>query len=51
MGSEYAVKLNIGLMELEETLYWLELFEHASIVSASKLAALKAEACELSANL
>ncbi len=47
--SEYAAKLNIGLMELEETLYWLELLEGASIVSASKLAALKAETCELSA--
>ena len=25
--TEYAAKLNIGLMELEETMYWLELLE------------------------
>ena len=47
--SEYAAKLNIGLMELEETLYWLELMEHAGIVSGSRLALLKAETCELTA--
>jgi len=28
--SEYAAKLSIALMELEETLYWLELVERAS---------------------
>lgn len=47
--SEHAAKLNIGLMELEETLYWLELMEQAGIVSASRLALLKAETCELTA--
>jgi len=47
--SEYAAKLNIGLMELEETLYWLELMERAGIVSPSRLALLKAETCELTA--
>jgi len=47
--SEYAAKLNIGLMELEETLYWLELMEQAGIVSASRLALLRAETCELTA--
>jgi four helix bundle protein len=36
-------------MELEETLYWLELMEQAGIVSASRLASLKAETCELTA--
>ena len=46
---EYAAKLNIGLMELEETLYWLELMEQAGIVPASRLALLKAETCELTA--
>ncbi|MGH9351335.1 MAG: four helix bundle protein, partial [Terriglobia bacterium] len=39
--SEYAAKLNIGLMEIEETLYWLELLEGSGIVSASRLAAMK----------
>ncbi len=47
--SEYAAKLNLGLMELEETLYWLELLERASIISAPKLAGLKTETSELSA--
>jgi len=47
--SEYAAKLNIGLMELEETLYWLELLEQAGVVSTSRLAMLKAETCELTA--
>jgi four helix bundle protein len=47
--SEYAAKLNIGLMELEETLYWLELMEQAGIVPASRLAMIKAETCELTA--
>ncbi len=49
--SEYAAKLNLGLMELEETLYWLELLERASIISAPKLAGLKTETSELSAIL
>jgi four helix bundle protein len=47
--SEYAAKLNIGLMELEETLYWLELLEQSGVVSTSRLAMLKAETCELTA--
>ncbi|MGH9406148.1 MAG: four helix bundle protein [Terriglobia bacterium] len=38
---EYAAKLNIGLMEAEETLYWLELLESAGIASGAKLASLK----------
>jgi len=48
-ASEYAAKLNAGLMELEETLYWLELLEHAGIVSAKKLAALEDESGQLTA--
>ena len=47
--AEYAAKLNLGLMELEETLYWLELLEHAKVISAARLAPLKAETCELCA--
>jgi four helix bundle protein len=47
--SEYAAKLNLGLMELEETLYWLELLEEAGIISGSKLSGLKGEASELRA--
>lgn len=47
--SEYAAKMNIGLMELEETLYWLELLEGAKVIPATKLVALKSEVCELTA--
>jgi four helix bundle protein len=47
--SEYAAKLNIGLMELEETMYWLELLERRGIVSGSRLVLLKTETCELTA--
>ena len=45
----YAAKLSIGLMELEETLYWLELLEGAKVIPASRLGALKAETSKLSA--
>lgn len=47
--SEYAAKLNAGLMELEETLYWLELLASSGIVADSRLAPLKTEVGELSA--
>ena len=49
--TEYAAKLNLSLMELEETLYWLELLEHAEIVPTARLAPLKSETGELSAIL
>jgi hypothetical protein len=49
--SEYGAKLNIGLMEAEETLYWLELLEGASIVSGARLTSLKTEISELVAIL
>jgi len=42
--SEYVAKLNGGLMELEETLYWLEILEGADLMAAKKLEPLKAEA-------
>jgi four helix bundle protein len=47
---EYATKLNIALMELEETLYWLELLE-ASVLKNTEIANLKSESGELSAIL
>ena len=49
--SEYAAKLSIALMELAETLYWLELVERASIMAARRLANLRGEISELSAIL
>ena len=48
--SEYATKLNISLMELEETLYWLELLE-AAVLRNTEVSSLKAEAGELCAIL
>lgn len=47
--SEYAAKLNTSLMELEETAYWLELLEDASVFAAAKLVGLRRETSELSA--
>src|SRR6266568_5200891 len=45
--AEYATKLNLSLMELEETLYWLELLEE-SVIKNREVAQLKAESGELS---
>ena len=46
---EYAAKLNLGLIELEEFLYWIELLGHSAIVPASRLATLEKETGELCA--
>lgn len=35
--AEYAAKLNLALMELEESLYWFELLEHAGITTREQL--------------
>jgi len=45
---EYATKLNISLMELEETTYWLELLEE-SVLRSDEFQDLKSEAGELCA--
>ena len=45
--AEYVAKLNGGLMELEETLYWLEIVEGAKLISSEKLQSLKDETHEL----
>ena len=45
--AEYIAKLNGGLMELEETLYWLELVEESNQVKPAKLAPLKNETDQL----
>lgn len=47
--AEFATKLNIGLMELEETMYWLELLEEAAIFPGNRLADLRGETNELCA--
>jgi four helix bundle protein len=45
--AEYVAKMNSGLMELEETLYWLELVEGAALMSAKKLNGIKTETNDL----
>jgi four helix bundle protein len=47
--SEYAAKMNIGLQELEETLYWLELLDEGHIWNGTETKALQVETGELSA--
>jgi four helix bundle protein len=44
---EYVSKLNGGLMELEETLYWLELLVGRSVVAPSDVEPIKNEAEQL----
>ena len=45
--AEYVAKMNGGLMELEETLYWLEIVEGAPLLAPKKLAAIQKETREL----
>ena len=45
--AEYVAKMNGGLMELEETLYWLEIIEGAQLLTAPKLKAIGEETNEL----
>jgi four helix bundle protein len=45
--AEYVAKMNGGLMELEEALYWLEIVEGANLMSAKKLEAIRTENNEL----
>jgi four helix bundle protein len=45
--AEYVAKINGGLMELEETLYWLEIVEGANLIAAKKLTAITTETNEL----
>jgi four helix bundle protein len=48
-STEFAAKANIGLMELEETSYWLELLDESEIIPIDRLSALKTETEELKA--
>jgi len=45
--AEYVAKLNGGLMELEETLYWLEIVEGAEPSTKKKLESITRETNEL----
>jgi four helix bundle protein len=48
-SAEFVAKLNGGLIELEESSYWLELLEGAGIIAAKRLTSLEKEAGELTA--
>ncbi len=45
--AEYTSKMNGGLMELEETLYWLEIVEGAGLFTPKKLEPINNETNEL----
>ena len=45
--AEYVAKMNGGLMELEETLYWLEILEGTRLMTPKKLESIKNETGEL----
>ena len=47
--AEFVAKLGIVLEEADETVFWLELLQESSLVSAEKLAPLVQEARELAA--
>jgi four helix bundle protein len=49
--AEFISKIEGGLQELEETIYWLELLADSEIVSAKRLEGLHHEAEELTAIL
>jgi len=41
--------MNVGLMELEESLYWRELLEESNVRNGAEVDYLKSESSELSA--
>lgn len=49
--AEFAAKLNVCMMELEESLYWLELLEASRVFPADKLLGMKNETTELMATM
>jgi len=49
--AEFVSKIEGGLQELEETVYWLELLEESGIVPLARLSDLSQEAEELTAIL
>ena len=47
--AEYISKIEVGLQELEETSYWMELLADSGIVKSARLVDLQGEADELAA--
>jgi four helix bundle protein len=45
--AEYVAKMNGGLMELEETLYWLEIVEGSNLMTSKMLEAIRTETNDL----
>jgi len=45
--AEYVAKMNGGLMELEETLYWLEILGEANLIGPKRLDPIKTETGDL----
>src|SRR5213082_2566132 len=45
--AEYVSKMNCGLMELEETLYWLEILDEANLITPKRLDPIKTETGDL----
>jgi len=49
--AEFVSKIEVGLQELEETAYWIELLVESDILASSRLTDLQAEVEELTAIL
>jgi len=49
--AEFVSKIQCGLQELDETVYWIELLEEAAIVKSDRVADLLKEAQELTSIL
>jgi four helix bundle protein len=47
--AEFIIKLEVGLQELDETAYWLELLAESGVVPVDKLRLLQQETNELTA--
>ena len=45
--AEYVARMNGGLMELEETLYWLDIVEGAKLMTPKKLESIRTETNDL----
>jgi four helix bundle protein len=50
-NAEFVSKVEVGLQELDETRYWLELLEESGAAKGARFGVLKAEADELAAIL
>ena len=49
--AEFISKLQVGIQEMEESMYWMELLPHSGILSSPQLSSLQDEANQLQAIL